>query len=85
MMKTRLPWITTTIAAALALNPRGLEIFHSAFLVGEGLERGIWQPLYLTAVAVAALAIAAEALIREVVYRRSRARETARSARSSGS
>ena len=70
-MRTRLPWITTAIAAVLALNPLGLEIFHSAFLAGEGLARGIWQPLYLTALAVAALCIGAEALIRQWVHRRS--------------
>ena len=49
---SRLPWITTLVAAFLALNPVGLKLFDAAFLTGEQLSRNIWGPLYLTGMAI---------------------------------
>jgi hypothetical protein len=72
-MRTRLPWITTLVWAILALSPFGQDVFRSAFLSGEALSRGIWQPLYLSALAVAALTIALEALLRQLVWKRRKA------------
>ena len=69
-MRTRLPWITTLLWAMLALSPFGQDVFRSAFLSGEDLSRGIWQPLYCSALAVAALTIGLEALVRHLVWRR---------------
>ena len=63
-MRTRLPWITTLVWATLAVSPPGRDVFDAAFLSGEALSRGIWQPLYLAAVAGAILTIGLEALWR---------------------
>jgi hypothetical protein len=41
-LRTRWPWITALLAAAVVLNPIGLDIFYSAFLSGEQLSRNIW-------------------------------------------
>ena len=39
-------------------------------LTVKDLSRGIWQPLYLSALAVAALTVGIEALVRHLVWRR---------------
>lgn len=69
-MKTRLPWIMPFIWAAVALSPPGRELFHSAFLAGEGLERAIWQPIYLTGAGAALMTVCLEVFIRHVKSRR---------------
>ena len=43
------------LAAAVALNPVGLDFQHSAFFAGEQLARNIAQPIVLTAMAILAL------------------------------
>lgn len=69
-MRRRLPWITTLLWAILAVSPFGQDVFRSAFLAGEDLSRGIWQPLYLSALGVAAVTIGLEALVRHLVFKR---------------
>lgn len=43
--RTLWPWLTMILAAALCLNPFGLEILQLAFNSGEALSRNIWQPI----------------------------------------
>ena len=69
-MRTRLPWITTLAWAVLALSPLGQDAFRAAFLSGEQLSRGIWQPIYLGTAVVAMVTIAVETLLRRRVSRR---------------
>jgi hypothetical protein len=69
-LRTRLPWITALLWAALALSPLGQAAFRDAFLSGEALSRGIWQPIYLAALAAAILTIVLEALLRHGLWRR---------------
>lgn len=66
----RWPWITALIAAILALNPVGLDFFHSAFLAGEQLTRNIARPLYLTAATILAALALFEWGIRIMIARR---------------
>ncbi len=58
------------LAGILVLNPVGLDILHAAFLSGESLSRGIWQPIVLTVAAILALVVLAEWAIRAFVIRR---------------
>ena len=69
-MRTRLPWITTLAWAALAVSPLGQDAFRAAFLSGEHLSRGIWQPIYLVAAAIAFVTIGFEALLRRRLSQR---------------
>jgi len=48
------------LAAVLALNPIGLDVFYAAFLSGEALSRNIWSSIALIAIAIAALVIVLE-------------------------
>jgi hypothetical protein len=45
------------LAAAVALNPLGLDIVHAAFFSGEQLSRDIWRPIVLAAALVFAILI----------------------------
>ena len=66
------------LAAAVALNPVGLDILHSAFFAGEQLARNIAQPIVLTAMAILALVVALEWLVRVfIINRRARGETTA--------
>ena len=47
--RTRWPWISLLLSAALVCNPVGLDFLHSAFFAGEQLARNIAQPIVLTA------------------------------------
>lgn len=69
-MRTRLPWVTTLGWAVLALSPLGRDAFHAAFVSGEHLARGIWQPIYLATAAVAIMSVGFEALLRRRASRR---------------
>ena len=58
------------LAAAVALNPIGLDFLHSAFFAGEQLARNIAQPIVLTALAVIALVVVLEWLVRSFLVKR---------------
>ena len=51
-------------SAVVALNPVGLDLLDSAFFAGEQLARNIGQPVVLIALAIMALAILLEWLVR---------------------
>ena len=72
-VRTRWPWISLLLSAALVLNPVGLDLLHSAFFAGEQLARNIAQPIVLTAVATMAVVVGLEWLVRSLIAR-SRAR-----------
>ena len=76
-VRTRWPWISLLLSAALVLNPVGLDLLHSAFFAGEQLARNIAQPIVLTALAIMALVIGLEWLVRSLIAR-SRARGVTR-------
>jgi flagellar biogenesis protein FliO len=66
------------LTAVVALNPVGLEFFRSAFFAGEQLARNIAQPIVLTAMAILALIVALEWLVRVfIIKRRARGATTA--------
>jgi hypothetical protein len=71
--RTRWPWISLLLSAALVLNPVGLDFLHSAFFAGELLARSIAQPIVLTVLAIMAVVIGLEWLVRSLIAR-SRAR-----------
>ena len=66
------------LAAAVAFNPVGLDFQHSAFFAGEQLARNIAQPIVLTAMAILALVVSLECLVRVfIINRRARGETTA--------
>ena len=66
------------LAAVVALNPVGLDFLHSSFFAGEQLARNIAQPIVLTAMAILALVVALEWLVRVfIINRRARGETTA--------
>ena len=67
---TRWPWITLLLAAALALNPIGLDFFRGAFLSNEQLTRNIAQPIYFIALAIVGALVLLEWWIRWIIRRR---------------
>ena len=69
-MRTRWPWISLLTSLVLTLNPLGFDVVRSAFFASEALSRNIWAPLALTAMALMALAIVVEWLIRTAILRR---------------
>ena len=69
-MQTRWPWISILLAAALALNPLGIDFLRSAFSAGEQLTRDIARPLVLTAAAAMGLLAVIEWLVRIFISRR---------------
>ncbi|MGF6309196.1 hypothetical protein ABIB82_002751 [Bradyrhizobium sp. i1.8.4] len=71
--RTRWPWISLLLSAVLVLNPVGLDSLHSAFFAGEQLARNIAEPIVLTALAIMAVVIGLEWLVRSLIAR-SRAR-----------
>ena len=58
------------IAAVVALNPLGLDIFRLAFFAGEALSRNIWGPIALTGMAIMAFTVSLEWLIRKFIIKR---------------
>ncbi|WP_166295202.1 hypothetical protein V5279_24090 [Bradyrhizobium sp. 26S5] len=72
-VRTRWPWISLLLSAALVCNPVGLDLLHSAFFAGEQLARNIAQPIVLTALAIMAVVVGLEWLVRTLIAR-SRAR-----------
>ncbi|QIG92213.1 MULTISPECIES: hypothetical protein [unclassified Bradyrhizobium] len=72
-VRTRWPWISLLLSAALVLNPVGLDLLHSAFFAGEQLARNIAQPIVLTALVIMAVVVGLEWLVRTLIAR-SRAR-----------
>ena len=71
--RPRWPWISLLLSAVLVLNPVGLDLVHSAFFAGEQLARNIAQPIVPTALAIMAVVIGFEWLVRSLIAR-SRAR-----------
>ena len=71
--RTRWPWISLLLSAVLVLTPAGLDLVHSAFFAGEQLARNIAQPIVPTALAIMAVVIGFEWLVRSLIAR-SRAR-----------
>ena len=77
-MTTRWPWISMLISLILTLSPLGRDIVHSAFFAGEALSRNIWAPIALTILAIMAVVILSEWLIRTYIRnRRARGATTA--------
>jgi hypothetical protein len=69
-MRTRWPWISLLLSAALVFNPVGLDILHSAFFAGEQPARSIGQAVVMIALAIMAGAILLEWLVRVLIFRR---------------
>jgi hypothetical protein len=69
-VRTRLPWITALLGAAVALNPIGLDIIYSAFLSGEQLSRNIWGPIAWTGIALLMLIVLLEWIFRTLTLKR---------------
>jgi hypothetical protein len=63
------------LAAALVLNPLGLEVLNTAFLSNEQLSRSIWQPIALIAIGILLALSILEWFLRALVLKR-RARRT---------
>ena len=64
-------------AALVALNPLGLDVITAAFFSGEALSRNIWGSIALTGMAILALIVALEWLIRtRILNRRARGAAT---------
>jgi len=59
------------------LNPVGLDLLRSAFFAGEQLARNIARPIVLAALAIMAVVIGLEWLVRSLIAR-SRARSITR-------
>lgn len=64
------------LAAALALNPVGLDFLRSAFFAGEQLARNIAQPIVLTAMAILGLIGVLEWSVRVAILKRRRRGKT---------
>jgi hypothetical protein len=69
--RTRWPWITALLAAAVVLNPIGLDIFYSAFLSDERLSRNIWGSIAWIGIALLALIVLLEWIFRTLILKRS--------------
>ena len=64
------------LAAALALNPVGLDFLRSAFFASEQLARNIAQPIVLTAMAILGLIGVLEWSVRVTISKRRRRGKT---------
>ena len=65
------------LAAAVVVNPLGLDVLHAAFFSGEQLSRNIWGSIALTGLAILALIVGLEWLIRMRIMKRRARRATA--------
>jgi hypothetical protein len=63
------------LAAAVVINPLGLDVLNSAFFSGEQLSRNIWQPIAAIAVAILVALVLLEWCLRMLALKR-RARRT---------
>jgi hypothetical protein len=63
------------LAAALVLNPLGLDVLNTAFFSNEQLSRSIWQPIALIAIGILLALSMLEWFLRALVLKR-RARRT---------
>jgi len=70
-LRTRWPWTTALLAAAVVLNPIGLDIFYSAFLSGEQLSRNIWGSIAWIGIAILATIVLLEWAVRTLILKRS--------------
>ena len=68
-LRTRWPWITALLAAAVVLNPIGLDIIYSAFFSGEQLSRNIWGSIALIGMAILAILVLLEWIVRTLVLK----------------
>lgn len=68
----RIPWITLVIAAALALNPAGLEFLYGAFFSTEALTQKIAGPIVWSVIGILLLVAIAEIIVRYFRARRTR-------------
>jgi hypothetical protein len=73
-LRTRWPWVTALLAAAVVLNPIGLDIIYSAFLSGEQLSRNIWGSIAWTGIAILAMTMLLEWAVRTLILKRSASR-----------
>ena len=65
------------LAAIVALNPLGLDVIYAAFFSGEALSRNIWGSIALTGMAILALIVLLEWLVRtRILNRRARGAAT---------
>lgn len=69
-VRTRWPWITALLSAAVVLNPMGLDIVYSAFLSGEQLSRNIWAPIAWTGIALLIGTVVLEWIFRRLIFER---------------
>lgn len=69
-VRTRVPWISLLLAAALLVSPVGYELIRDAFFAREQLTRNIVQPIVFTGLAIIAGVIALEWLVRFFVLKR---------------
>ena len=58
------------LAAAIALNPLGIDVIHAAFFASESLSRSIWGPIALTGMAIMALIVLLEWRMRKYIINR---------------
>jgi hypothetical protein len=75
-VRTRWPWVTTLLAAAIVLNPIGLDVFYSAFLSGEQLSRNIWASIAVVGIAILAMIVLLEWTVRTLILKRGASRTT---------
>jgi hypothetical protein len=66
----RWPWITLALALALAINPFGQDLIHSAFFSGEQLARTLSQLVLYCGLGGLAGLVLIESGIRYYIHRR---------------
>ena len=69
-LRTRWPWITALLAAAVVLNPIGIDILYSAFFSGEQLSRNIWGPIAWIGMAILVMIVLLEWAVRTLILKR---------------
>jgi hypothetical protein len=62
--------VTALLAAAVVLNPIGLDIFYSAFLSSEQLSRNIWGSIAWIGMAILAMTVLLEWIVRTLILKR---------------
>ena len=71
-VRTAWPWLSLLLAAAVTLNPVGLDFIYSAFFAGEQLSRNIAQPFVFIGMTVLTALVVLEFAIRRHLMRRPR-------------
>ncbi|MEZ5820221.1 MAG: hypothetical protein AB7I42_16110 [Bradyrhizobium sp.] len=69
-MQTRWPWISLLLAIIVTISPLGRDVIYSAFFSSEQLSRNIAKPMFFIGLAIMALIVALEWLIRHIIFRR---------------